>query len=207
MNKLMGIMMVLAAWGSAWAGAQEDDLVRLAQAGVDSSVLSAFVGAAKGPFHLSVDQIIDLNSLGVPSGVISDALRHAPSGITRSTMSGASAPDVNSSQASAAATDSAALAYPAPAAVAPAPDAVIYPDPYYYDYWPYAGVGWGWGPGWYGWGSAGHNYYRGYNRGYGHGAPGYYRSAGVAVRASAGITRSASVGGSRGGGGHGGGRR
>ncbi|MFO1513992.1 MAG: hypothetical protein U1F83_13915 [Verrucomicrobiota bacterium] len=51
------------------------DIVRLAQSGIDESVILAFVENS-GAFDLAAAQIVQLNELGVPNCVISAMLRH-----------------------------------------------------------------------------------------------------------------------------------
>ena len=212
MNKLIGISAVLVVYGSAWAGVQEDDLVRLAQSGVDTNVLTAYINSAKGPYHLTSDQIIELKDLGVPSTVISEALRHSPDELTATAV-----PEVSPSVPIAPALATTTPAAPTPP-VAPAPPRVadtasvvvttpqvveVYPYPYsvaYYEWWPYAfEVGWWW-PG-YLWGPGVHFY----GRGYWHGTPAGFRSGGYFGRG--GVRGFSGERGFRGGGGRGGGRR
>ncbi len=217
MKKLIVIGAILAAYGSLWAGAQENDLIRLAQSGVDAQVLSSYVSVARGPFHLTVDQIIELNQLGVPSSVITAALQHAgtvaaapavPANTLYPMAPDASYPMASNGQYSGQA--DVAPAAPDTVVVQSPPEVVAYPDPYYdyWDYGPYVGLGWGWGPG-FGWGiGAGY-----YGRGFGHAAPVGIRGGGQFGR---GIFRGSNSGrggsygggrssGSYSGGGHGGG--
>ncbi len=76
MNKFLIIGAIAAACGVAWAGTQEDDLLSLAKSGLDEQVLISYIDAAKGPYHLTPDQIVQLKDLGASSKVISEALRH-----------------------------------------------------------------------------------------------------------------------------------
>jgi hypothetical protein len=76
MKRLLGIGTVLLVYGVIWAGTQEDDLLSLARSGIDEGVLISYIDAAKGPYHLTPDQIIQLKDLGVSSKAISEALRH-----------------------------------------------------------------------------------------------------------------------------------
>jgi hypothetical protein len=70
--------------GSAAAPAPPDlklspatrEIVKLAQGGVDSSVLLAFVTNSTGTFMLGSDQIVYLNDLGVASEVIASMIEH-----------------------------------------------------------------------------------------------------------------------------------
>ena len=224
MNKLIGIGVLLLAYGGAWAGAQEDDLIRLANSGIDAEVLTAYVDAAKGPFHLTADQIIELNKLGVSKQVISAALKH--DGKAETSPNGGQAESYpypgNANYPAAAANGS----YSTPAApsvardtvtVATSPDVEVYPypDPYYdywpyYGYWPYVSLGWWWGPsyGWWG-GYYGHGYY-GHGPGVRGGSPGFHSGGQVGRGAWGGGSRAAwggSRGGGRSGGGGGGGGR
>ena len=76
MKALTGLIGVLLVSGSAWAGAQETNLINLAKSGVDSNVLIAYIDNEKGPYHLTTDQIISLKKLGVSSNVMAAAIRH-----------------------------------------------------------------------------------------------------------------------------------
>jgi hypothetical protein len=72
-----GIAAALALAGdTALASSGADDLIRMARSGVDEEVLIAYIDAAPDVFDLSADDIITLKDLGVPSKVISEALRH-----------------------------------------------------------------------------------------------------------------------------------
>ncbi len=55
---------------------EADDLIKLAQSGVDEEVLLAYINQSPAPIDLSADDVITLNDLGVSSRVISEALRH-----------------------------------------------------------------------------------------------------------------------------------
>jgi hypothetical protein len=61
---------------TALASPEADDLIRMARSGVDEEVLTAYINASPSIFDLSADDIITLKDLGVPSKVISEALRH-----------------------------------------------------------------------------------------------------------------------------------
>ncbi len=192
---------MLLAFGSVWAGPQENDLIRLARSGVDAEVLKAYVDVARGPYHLTVDQIIELNKLGVSSKVISEAIQHRGNAETTPVVVPNESPSVPAAPPVATAADT--------PTVISAPEEVVYPDPYYYyDYWPYIGLGWGWGwgPNYYGWaGRAGY-----YGRGPGLRASAGFRSGGQSGRGAGGGSRAAGGGGSRaagGGGSRGGGGR
>jgi len=76
MNKVMVIAILFLAYVSVWAGAQEDDLINLARSGIEEEVLITYIDAAKGPYHLTTSQIVELRDLGVSSKVISEALKH-----------------------------------------------------------------------------------------------------------------------------------
>ena len=76
MNKLVIIGVIAMVYGVAWAGTQEDDLISLAKSGLDEQVLISYIDAAKAPYHLTPDQIVQLKDLGASSKVISEALRH-----------------------------------------------------------------------------------------------------------------------------------
>ncbi len=76
MNKVMVIAILFLAYVSVWAGAQEDDLINLARSGIEEEVLIIYIDAAKGPYHLTTSQIVELRDLGVSSKVISEALKH-----------------------------------------------------------------------------------------------------------------------------------
>ena len=52
------------------------DLIKLANAGVDSSVLLAFATNSESLFNLNADEIIYLKDLGVPSAVVTAILQH-----------------------------------------------------------------------------------------------------------------------------------
>jgi hypothetical protein len=204
MKKLIGFGVLLLAWGSVWAGTQENDLIRLAKSGVDAEVLGSYVEAARGPFHLTVDQIIELNKLGVSSSVISAALKHQGSAAAYTGQGGNGSYPVQPEE------QPYAAPYTAPdtQVVVTPPQVSVYPDPYYYDYGPYfgLGLGWGWGPGYYGYGWGGRGGY--YGRGIGVRGSVGFRSAGPVSRGGGGGSRGFN-GGGRGfsGGGHGGGHR
>jgi hypothetical protein len=212
MNKLIGIGVLLLAYGSAWAGAQEDDLINLAKSGVNAEVLTAYVDAAKGPFHLTVDQIIELNKLGVSSHTISAALKHGGQAESYPYPGNANYPAAPANGSYSTSAEPPAVA-PDTVAVATSPDVEVYPypDPYY-DYWPYVGLGWWWGPSYAWWGGYyGHGYY-GHGPAVRGGSPGFH-SSGQFARGGWGGSRGAwGGGGSRGwggrsgGGGRGGGR-
>jgi hypothetical protein len=53
-----------------------DDLVKMARSGVDEEVLTSYIDSSPDTFALDADDIITLKDLGVPSKVISEALRH-----------------------------------------------------------------------------------------------------------------------------------
>jgi hypothetical protein len=166
MNKVMGIAAVLMVYSGAGAGVQEDEFIRLAKSGLDQSVLISYIDAAKGPYHLTADQVIQLKDLGVSSSVISEALKHdlsAASVVAESAGAVGTTKEPPVTADKPAAKDTAA-AKPAPAQVSaatpPSPPVYVYPDYYYgpyYGYWPYPVVGgiwigghWGhgWGHGW-----------------------------------------------------------
>jgi len=58
---------------------EADDLIKLAQSGVDEEVLLAYIDQTPSPIDLSADDVLSLNDLGVSSRVISEALRHGRS--------------------------------------------------------------------------------------------------------------------------------
>jgi hypothetical protein len=58
------------------AGGPVGDLIKLANAGVDPSVLLAFATNSASPFDLGAEEIIYLNDLGVPGGVVTAILQH-----------------------------------------------------------------------------------------------------------------------------------
>ncbi len=198
MNKLIGIGALLISYGIAWAGAQEDNLIRLAQSGMEEQIMISYVDAAKGPFNLTADQIIQLKGLGVSAKVITEALNH--SGIATSAAA-APASEPNSVPMAMSSTpggpanewSTVPIAPPAPAinqdteavATTPGPAVYSYPwnwSPYYDYYWPYVDAcdAWLWGPG-FGWGYGlglgcsyglgwGFGLGWGYGRGWGHGS-------------------------------------
>jgi hypothetical protein len=70
------VIVLVVANNTAWATPATDDLIKLARSGVDEEVLSAYIETSSDTFDLSADEIITLKDLGVPSKIISDALRH-----------------------------------------------------------------------------------------------------------------------------------
>src|SRR3954464_9115182 len=78
MRKILSIVCLLLA-ASAWnASASEgmDDFVKLVKNGSSEDVLRAYVEASAIPYAPTVDEILYLNDLGVPSEVISDMVKH-----------------------------------------------------------------------------------------------------------------------------------
>jgi hypothetical protein len=103
------------------ASPDADDLLKMARSGVDEEVLSSYIDAAPDTFDLSVEDIITLKDLGVPSKIISDALRHKHPNETDSASASVASEIIQT-----ASNDTAAGAQPPPdiltaAAVAPAP--------------------------------------------------------------------------------------
>ena len=191
MNKLIGIAAALLCYGGAWAGAQEDNFVNLAKSGADEKVLTAYIGVAGEPFHLTADQIIELTDLGVSSQLIVEALNHGGPAKTATTVAPADrSPSVPVAHETPAAvpnnrSPSVAVAHVTPTIVVstPAPPVYVYAYPWRwppscYGYWPYAYWGvpcypwWGRGPFYYGrwpgWGRAVAGYRAGFGaRGWG----------------------------------------
>jgi hypothetical protein len=85
------------------------EVIKLARAGLDESVLLAFVTNSTSTFNLNSDQIIYLNDIGVPATVLTAMIQHDQA--LKSNAALASAPPTYPNQ-------------PAPAPVTPAP----YPD-------------------------------------------------------------------------------
>jgi len=52
------------------------ELIKMARSGVDEEVLTAYIETSTDTFDLDADDIITLKDLGVPSKIISEALRH-----------------------------------------------------------------------------------------------------------------------------------
>ena len=69
-------MVIAFANNPVLASAGSDDLIKMARSGVDEEVLTAYVDGSPDTFDLSAEDIITLKDLGVPSKVISEALRH-----------------------------------------------------------------------------------------------------------------------------------
>ena len=131
------------------------DVAKLAQAGVDESVMLAFVTNSSSIFNLTSDQIIYLNDIGVPGTVVTAMIQHDE------TMKSAW-PQSASNTAAPAMNESPETAPPETAQAQPAPDVVENPAPapqqnitynYFYDSLaPYgnwidvAGYGWCWQP-------------------------------------------------------------
>ena len=175
MNKVMGIAILLLSYGLIAAGTQENDLLSLAKSGIEEQILISYIDAAKGPFNLTADQIIELKDLGVSAKVISEALRHGQNAeAAAAEPTTAANPEIaqpavsNESYVEPATEAPVAPAYQTPAApVAPVPPArdtvtvatstvYSYPwcwSPYYDYYWPYADAydEWLWAPS-FGWG-------------------------------------------------------
>ncbi len=219
MNKVVGIAILLLSYGLIAAGTQENDLLSLAKSGIEEQIMISYIDAAKGPFNLTADQIIELKDLGVSTKVISRALQHgqnaeaAAAEPTTAANPEASQPAVSHESFVEPATvapiapayqTAAAPAAPVPpardtVAAAPAPGAVVYTYPWcwspYYDYyWPYADAydGWLWGPG-FGWGFG-----LGLGWGYGWGHGPFYGGHGFGRNAGAFRTVGAFGGGARG---------
>ena len=57
-------------------GSQTAEVLKLAQAGLDPSVISAYVANAPSAFNLNADQIITLKDAGVPSETINAMMDH-----------------------------------------------------------------------------------------------------------------------------------
>ncbi|HBE72933.1 MAG TPA: hypothetical protein DDW31_02385 [candidate division Zixibacteria bacterium] len=74
-KSVLGAVLCLAVVPMALAGSAGQDLIRLAQSGVDGEVLLAYVESSAVSFELNADDIIILKDLGVPAGVIGAALR------------------------------------------------------------------------------------------------------------------------------------
>ncbi len=147
------------------------EVVKMYQGGIGKEILIGFVDSSTLPFHLSADNIIYLQHLGLPQEVTS-AMMHRDAELQKSGMayqqmappSGAMPPNMAQYQAPPAGAPGPGVAtpsgpppsvdpYPAPPVVnTPAPAYVDPGYPYYYGYpyygYPYYG-GW-WGPGW-GW--------------------------------------------------------
>jgi hypothetical protein len=176
MNKVLGIAMLLAAYGCVWAGAQENDLLNLAKSGIEEEILISYIDAAKGPFHLTADQIIELKDLGVTTKVISEALKH--DGNTEPVIAApAVAPEVAPAPEPAVEPPVAPMARDTTPVVVPMNQPIYtYPwwwSPYYDYYWPYTYVGLWWGPTFW-WGHGAYFYNRWPARGFGVG----FRSGG-----------------------------
>ncbi len=73
---LCAIIVFVLANNTAGAAPATDDLIKMARSGVDEEVLSAYIESSPDTFDLSADDIITLKDLGVPSKIISEALRH-----------------------------------------------------------------------------------------------------------------------------------
>src|SRR5208283_4496716 len=57
-------------------GSPAAEIVKLAQAGVDESVMLAYVSNSGSLFNLSSDAIVSLNDLGVPGDVVTAMIQH-----------------------------------------------------------------------------------------------------------------------------------
>ena len=90
------------------------EVVKLAQSGVDESVMLAFVKNSAGTFNLGSDEIIYLNDLGVPDGVVT-AMIQRDQALKESWSNAAQA------SAASAANSQVAPAYENPPAAAPPP--------------------------------------------------------------------------------------
>jgi hypothetical protein len=182
------------------------EVVKMYQGGIGKDVIVNFVNNAALPFHLSADNIIYLQSLGVPQDITKAIL-------VRDGQLQQQAAAYVQQMGPPPAGQTAAAPPPGPQGAqvvmpsTPPPD-VGYPAdyydagyPYYYGAYPYYYYG-GYWPGWYGWGYRGGwgGYHGGYYGGFHGGVGGFggFHGGGPAVRGGGGF-------GGHGGGGHGGG--
>jgi hypothetical protein len=111
--------------GSPQYSGRIDEVVRLAQSGVDQSVVLSYINTSPGPFQPSADEIIRLRDSGVSSQVITAIMQRGATLRDQSQTYAASVPAQNYSQ------PSTTYAQPAPTQVAVTPPAT-YVDPTYY---------------------------------------------------------------------------
>jgi hypothetical protein len=142
------------------------EVVKMYQGGINKEVLIAYVDSSTMPFHLTADQIIYLQHLGLPQEVTA-AMMHRDAELQKGGMAyqpqPAPVPAPQMAPPPAGATAQVMVPGTPPPVVSPYPTVVqpVYSDydPYYYAY-PYAypnvivagGWGWGWGPHGWGWG-------------------------------------------------------
>jgi len=67
------------------SGGATSDIIRLATAGIGNDVLLAYVNAARTPFNLSADDIINLSNAKVGALVIQAMLTHATTVVAQAT--------------------------------------------------------------------------------------------------------------------------
>jgi hypothetical protein len=178
------------------------EVVKMYQGGINKDVIVNYINNTVLPFHLTADNIIYLQSLGVPQEITKTLIQRDGQ------LQQQAAQQYYQQQAvaaAAAAQNGAATALPGqyppgqypPGQVPPSqpvevvtpstpPPAVTYvgtdypytyPYPYYYDAWPYyysplVVGGWGWGWGWGGHGGWGRGFHGGYGGGF-HGGGGF----------------------------------
>lgn len=200
-------LMMTPSTSAAQLGAQKSNLpyvagevVRLYQRGISKDVILNYINSSVYPYHLTADQIIYLQQIGIPKD-ITQAMLLRDQQLEQEQRQGMVTPY-------AAVNNEPQMVVP----TTPAPDVSVagYPDyydyygyPYYYDYgWPYVvgGGWWGWPYGWgHGWGWGGHGYYRGGFGGF-HGGVGGFHGGGF--RGGGGFHGGGGFGGHGGGGGH-----
>jgi hypothetical protein len=76
MKPLFAVILILICSIVPACADESDDLIKLAQSGVDEEVLLAYIDQSSTPFDLSADDVVSLKDLGVSSRVIIEAMRH-----------------------------------------------------------------------------------------------------------------------------------
>lgn len=110
-----------------------EEISRLVLAGIDPSVIEAFVEKSPTPYPLQAKEIVRLHELGVPSSILAAMIRHEGQVRPRLTPASASAAaDSQHRPAYAAQTPGERAAAVAPAPAYPAPAAYAYPPVSYY---------------------------------------------------------------------------
>ena len=128
--------------GLSQVSAPLKEIVRLSKAGVEESVILAFVQSSRNGYHPSAQEVIKLRELGVSPAVIAAVLQRAAETPQPAPPEPQPAPNT-----------------PPPAASVPSPSPVVYPTaayaaaPYSYDYS---------SPGWYGYAGCYPRYYTGF---------------------------------------------
>jgi len=145
------------------------EVLKMFQGGISKDVLIGYIENNNLPFHLTADNIIYLQHVGLPQDVITSLIKRdgelqRNAAVAAQPVPSVGAPPQNMAPPPDAAPTAAAMVapYPQPAPQVVAPPTVVYPDYSAYPYgYPYYGPdvivtgGWGWGPRGWGWGRGG----------------------------------------------------